>query len=193
MRSKLYCAVTTSILLATAGAGLQHARADANEEGEVALVCYQWTHPDAFSGERLRLSIRKPAPITETTDPVTAPPQQTWGLTGKHVNVCGGGTVSVVRGTVIADETSDSARMGIHTIAVRGEEEVDRCRAVAWNCVSLEGARRAPAQWACEGRNEFGVYLGAATLSKMSDADDACFAFEVGLNVQDDEASGTLR
>ena len=37
--------------------------ADANEEGKVALICYKW---DGFPDERLRVSIRKPAAITET-------------------------------------------------------------------------------------------------------------------------------
>jgi hypothetical protein len=33
------------------------------EEGQVIQVCYKW---DAYPDERLRVSIRKPAPITET-------------------------------------------------------------------------------------------------------------------------------
>jgi len=161
--------------------------ADADEEGQVALVCYKWDHLD-FTDERLRISIRKPAPLTETE-----PPQVEWGLTGKHIGACGEGTAPVVRGTIIADEVEGVAHMGIYSIAVRGDGDMETCRTVNWNC-SARAPVRAPDTWYCESRNEFDVYQGASTLTKITDpaVDPRCGVFETGLSSPDGEvASGT--
>mgnify|MGYP001827685202 CR=1 FL=1 len=148
--------------------------ADANEEGQVALICYKW---DSFPDERLRISIRKPAPITETT-----PAQVEWGLTGKHIGACGNGTTPVVRGTIIADEVEGTTHMGIYSIAVRGSSDSESCRTVNWNC-SASLPVRAPESWSCESRNEFDVYHGASTLTKITDpeGDPLCGVFEAEL------------
>ena len=158
--------------------------ADANEEGQVALVCYAW---DAFPGERLRVSIRKPAPVTETD-----PPQVEWGLTGKHVGACGEGTTPAVRGTIIADEVEGTAHMGIYSLGVRGDEDGETCRTVNWNCSTPEPVR-APDMWTCESRNEFDAYHGPSTLTKITDpaGDPLCGAFEVGFGPTGAGASGT--
>jgi len=174
-----------------AGLTLPRAYADANEEGQVALVCYKWSGASVFADERLRLSVRKPAPVTETE-----PAQQTWGATGRHVNVCGEGTASVVRGVIVADETAGSSRMGLQSIVVRGDGERDLCRSVTWDCTAAE-AVRTPHEWVCEGRNEFGESLGDAVLEKMTGdaiaADPACQYFEVGMSVNDSgTATGTF-
>jgi len=159
--------------------------ADANEEGQVALVCYQW---DAFPNERLRVSIRKPAPITETV-----PAQVEWGLTGKHVGACGEGTAPVVRGTIVADEVMGTSHMGIYTIAVRGDGDSESCRTVNWNC-SAPLPVRTPDVWFCESRNEFDVYQGPSTLTKITDpaGDPLCGVFETALSSPEGAvASGT--
>jgi hypothetical protein len=159
--------------------------ADANEEGKVALVCYKW---DDFPSERLRVSIRKPAPVTA----VEPADQVEWGLTGKHVGACGEGTSPIVRGTIIADEVEGTAHMGIYSIAVRGDGDSETCRTVNWNCSAPEPVG-APDQWLCESRNEFDVYHGSSTLTKITDpaGDPLCGVFETGLSSTGDSASGT--
>lgn len=147
--------------------------ADANEEGQVALVCYKW---DTFPDERLRVSIRKPASVTETD-----PPQVEWGLTGKHIGACGEGTAPVVRGTIVADDKT--THMGIYSIGVRGDGDTETCRTVNWNC-SADSPVRAPETWYCESRNEFDDYHGSSMLTKITDpaGDPLCGVFEVGLS-----------
>ena len=171
-----------SLLFGTSG----EVAADANEEGQVALVCYQW---NAFPSERLRVSIRKPAPITETV-----PAQVEWGLTGKHVGVCGEGTAPVVRGTIVADEVQGTSHMGIYSIAVRGDGDSEICRTVNWNC-SASLPVRAPDEWFCESRNEFDTYHGSSTLTKITDpaGDPLCGVFEDAISSpQGAVASGTV-
>jgi hypothetical protein len=177
--------ILTSGALALALGAVADVAADANEEGQVALVCYKW---DAFPDERLRISIRKPAAIT-ADDP---PTQVEWGLTGKHVGACGEGTAPVVRGTIIADEVEGTTHMGIYSIAVRGEGDTETCRTVNWSC-SAPAPVRAPAEWTCESRNEFDVYQGGSTLTKITDedGDPLCGVFETGLSSTGDDASGT--
>jgi hypothetical protein len=178
--------ILTSGALALALGAVADVAADANEEGQVALVCYKW---DAFQNERLRVSIRKPAAIT-ADDP---PTQVEWGLTGKHVGACGEGTAPVVRGTIIADEVEGTAHMGIYSIAVRGDGDTETCRTVNWNC-SAPAPVRAPDEWLCESRNEFDVYQGGSTLTKITDpaGDPLCGVFEAGLSSPDGAiASGT--
>jgi hypothetical protein len=177
--------ILTGGALALALGAVADIAADANEEGQVALVCYQW---DAYPGERLRVSIRKPAPITETD-----PAQVEWGLTGKHVGACGEGTAPVVRGTIIADEVEGTAHMGIYSIIVRGDGDMETCRTVNWNCSAPEPVR-APDQWVCESRNEFDAYQGSSTLTKITDkdGDPLCGVFEAALSSPDSAiASGT--
>jgi hypothetical protein len=157
----------------------------AAEEAQVIQACYQW---DAFPNERLRISIRKPAPITETE-----PAQIEWGLTGKHVGACGEGTAPVVRGTIVADEVEGTAHMGIYTIAVRGDGGSETCRTVNWRC-SAPSPVRAPDEWDCESRNEFDVYHGKSTLTKVPklSEDPLCNVFEAGLSSPEGAvASGT--
>ena len=175
--------LVSGVLSLTLGA-VADVAADANEEGQVALVCYAW---DAFPGERLRVSIRKPAPVTETD-----PPQVEWGLTGKHVGACGEGTTPAVRGTIIADEVEGTAHMGIYSLGVRGNEDGETCRTVNWSCSAPEPVR-APDQWLCESRNEFDLYHGSSTLTKITDpaGDPLCGVFEVGFEPTGAGASGT--
>lgn len=192
MKRSIYhrLALGLSAMTAIAGLAVSEAFADANEEGEVALVCYKWSEASPFGNERLRLSVRKPAPVNETD-----PAQQTWGTTGRHVNVCGEGTASVVRGVIVADEPAGSSRMGLQSIVVRGDGDQDLCRTVTWDCTASEPVRT-PHEWACEGRNEFGESLGFAVLEKMTNeviaTDSACQFFEVGMSVSDvDLTTGT--
>ena len=187
MKHSMRTLIVVSGALSLTMGSVANVLADANEEGQVALVCYKWGHPD-FANERLRVSIRKPAPVNETV-----PPQVEWGLTGKHIGACGEGTTPVVRGTIVADEVEGTAHMGIYSIAVRGEGGSDTCRTVNWNC-SAPSPVRAPDVWYCESRNEFDVYHGASTLTKITDpaGDPLCGVFEVGLSSPDGAgASGT--
>jgi hypothetical protein len=193
MHRNIYHRLAMGIATATTLACLSTSQllADANEEGQVALVCYKWADTSEFANERLRMSVRKPAPITEIE-----PAQQTWGMTGRHVNVCGEGTASVVRGVIVADEAMGTARMAINSIAVRGHGERDLCRPVTWDCDAAEPVRT-PSEWLCEGRNEFGEYLGDAKLEKMDNetiaADPACQFYEIGMSVsQSETATGTF-
>lgn len=174
MKSSLQKLAFSIVVLSFLIGSIGQAVADANEEGQVALVCYKW---DAFPNERLRISIRKPAPITDTI-----PAQVEWGLTGKHVGACGDGTTPVVRGTIIADEVTGTTHMGIYSIAVRAAGDAESCRTVNWNCSSSLPVR-APENWSCESRNEFDVYHGASTLTKITDpaGDPLCGIFEAGL------------
>jgi hypothetical protein len=193
MKRSKYTRLATGTVIVTLLAGLPISQtvADANEEGAVALVCYKWSDMSEFADERLRISVRKPAPIAEGD-----PTQETWGLTGRHVNVCGEGTASTVRGVIVSD--GKISRMGVHSMAVRGDGDLDACRSVHWDCTSTEpDLPRTPLEWACEGRNEFGESLGFATLEKMTnaeiDADPACLFFEVGMSVTDAElTTGTF-
>lgn len=155
------------------------------EEGQVIQACYRW---DAYPNERLRVSIRKPAPITETV-----PAQVEWGLFGKHIGACGEGTAPTVRGTIVADEVEGVAHMGIYTIAVRGNGGSETCRTVNWRC-SAPSPVRAPDTWDCDSRNEFDDYHGKSTLTKIPTpaSDPLCRVFEGGLSSPDGAvASGT--
>jgi hypothetical protein len=193
MKRSKYTRLVVGTVIATILAGLPITQAvsDANDEGAVALVCYKWPDTSDFSGERLRISVRKPAPIVEGD-----PAQQTWGFTGRHVNVCGEGTASTVRGVIVNDGII--SRMGAHSIVVRGDGDRDSCRSVHWDCTADEpDLPRTPLEWACEGRNEFGESLGYATLEKMdaevAAADPACTFFESGLSVSEEQlATGTF-
>lgn len=178
MKRSIHTLLLMSSALALTIGAVTKVPADANEEGQVALVCYAW---DAFPGERLRVSIRKPAPITETV-----PEQVEWGLTGKHVGACGEGTAPVVRGTIVADPVEGVAHMGIYTIAVRGGSDSETCRTVNWRC-SAPAPVRAPDTWDCESRNEFDVYHGRSKLTKITDpaGDPLCGVFETGLSSPD--------
>ncbi len=191
-RSKyMRLAMGTVIVTVLVSLPLTQAVSDAIEEGAVALVCYKWSDMSEFSDERLRISVRKPAPIDEADRS-----QETWGLTGRHVNVCGEGTASTVRGVIVSD--GKISRMGVHSMAVRGDGDRDSCRSVHWDCTSNEpDLPRTPLEWACEGRNEFNESLGFATLEKMTnaeiDADPACLFFEVGMSATDaDLTTGTF-
>jgi hypothetical protein len=193
MKRSIYQRLAIGLVVTTAIAGLpiHQSVADANEEGEVALVCYKWSDSSAFTDERLRLSVRKPAPVTETD-----PAQQTWGATGRHVNVCGAGTASVVRGVIVADEVAGSSRMALQSIVARGDGDRDLCRSVTWDCTAAEPVRT-PHEWACEGRNEFGESLGSALLEKLTNdviaADPACQFYELGMSVSEGGvATGTF-
>ncbi|MFW2372647.1 MAG: hypothetical protein ACN4GM_05950 [Gammaproteobacteria bacterium] len=181
MRMLLLVSGTLSLTISM----VSNVAADANEEGQVALVCYKW---DSFPDERLRVSIRKPADITETV-----PAQVTWGLTGKHVGSCGENTMSLVRGSIVADEVTGTAHMGIYSLAVRDNGNNESCRTVNWNC-STSLPIRAPETWSCESRNEFDVYHGVSTLIKITDTqgDPLCGVFEAALSSPNNAvASGT--
>lgn len=76
--------------------------------------------------------------------------------------------------------------MGIYSIAVRGNSNSETCRTVNWNCSALLPVR-APESWSCESRNEFDVYHGGSTLTKITDpaGDPLCGVFETGLTNPD--------
>ena len=99
--------------------------ADANEEGKVALICYQW---DGFPDERLRVSIRKPAAIRDGAGAGGVGPHRRAHrrLRRRH---CADRTRHHYR-----RRSGGTTHMGIYSIGVRGNGGAETCRTVNWNC-----------------------------------------------------------
>ncbi|MEA3277450.1 MAG: hypothetical protein U9Q81_19635 [Pseudomonadota bacterium] len=168
--------------LLMASAGLFSAAALADGATNDTLACYEW---DQFPNERLNLNIRGGGPLSSSQDETNYnhPPQRTHGVHAKHVGVCGEGTSGAVEGVVVV-AAATGAHMGLHSMVSRGTEKSggrETCRPVFLDCVSEE-AKKAPDQWTCKGRNEFGTYHGESrlTLVAMDTAPDdpLCAVFE---------------
>ena len=192
-----------AIPLLTASAGLICGTALADGATNDTLACYQW---DQFEDERINIGIRNGGPLSspQDVDLYDHPAQRTHGVHGKHVGVCGEGTNGSVEGVVVvAAETG--ARMGLHTMVTRGNESSGRsetCRPVFLDCFSEEDSK-APEEWTCKGRNEFGTYHGESTLTLVAmdtaPDDSLCAVFEDDDTFEDSNkgrgrtvASGTL-
>jgi hypothetical protein len=191
----------------TATAVLSGGLAIADGATNDTLACYKW---DQFPKERLNLGVRRGGPLSSPQDENNHghPAQRTHGVHAKHVGVCGHGTSGAVEGAVVV-AAATGAHMGLHTMVSRGREARGRsrslgetCRAVFLDCYSEE-ANLAPEEWTCQGRNEFGTYLGESKLTLVAldtaPDDPLCAAFEDEDGFKDSNkgkdggvASGTL-
>ncbi len=170
------------ITLLSAGTALFGGIALADGATNDTLACYQW---DQFPNERLNLGVRRGGPLSSPQDAqnFNQPAQSTHGVHAKHVGVCGEGTSGSVAGVVVV-AAATGAHMGLHTMVSRGAEKRrgrETCRPVFLDCFSEE-AKKAPQQWTCQGRNEFGTYLGESTLTLVAldtaPDDPLCAVFE---------------
>jgi len=116
------------------------------------------------------------------------PRQTVFEVEGKAVNPCGDlSEIAVLDGGVVvaSPETNQSggAHLGIEVYSVRGDGVfggVDTCRPFQFDCTSLE-ASATPDQWSCQSRNEFDVYHGISTLTKVDPlGQPLCSVFEDG-------------
>ena len=140
-------------------------------------ACYAWS---IFPNERINIGVRNGGPLTA---PGVTPSQRTHGIHGKHVGSCGEGTNAALSG-VLVFKTGIGSHLGLYSPQSRGEERFnsdDHCRSVSIECYS-DQAVRAPTQWTCQSRNEFGVYHGESTLTLVAvdtaPDDEFCGVFE---------------
>lgn len=191
--------------LLTASAGLISEAALADGATNDTLACYKWDHSQ-FQDERLNLNIRGGGPLSSPQDETnfSHPAQRTHGVHAKHVGVCGEGTSGAIEGVVVVGAAT-GAHMGLHTMVSRGSEKGGRsetCRPVFLDCFSTE-AKKAPEEWTCQSRNEFGAYHGESTLTLVAmdtaPNDPFCAVFEDDDTFEDSNkghdrtvASGTI-
>ena len=171
-----------AIPLLSAGAVLLSGAVLADGATNDSLACYKW---DQFPEERPNLGVRRGGPLSSPQDEIdfNHPAQRTHGVHAKHVGVCGEGTSGSIEGVVMV-AAATGARMGLHTMVSRGAEREggrETCRPVTLDCFSEE-ANKVPEQWTCQGRNEFGTYLGESTLTLVAldtaPDDPLCAGFE---------------
>ncbi|MEJ2310053.1 MAG: hypothetical protein P8Z78_12155 [Gammaproteobacteria bacterium] len=147
-------------------------------EGPTLFGCYKW---DLYPDERFALSIKRYGGLV-TTEPrndfIEAQNQTNHGVHGKHVGLCGPGTVGAVGGTLMKAKGIGS-KIGLRSMAVRGNGGMDTCREVVMDCVSEEDVQL-PAEFECRSRNEFDVFHGESDLVLVENAasDPLCQAFD---------------
>jgi hypothetical protein len=147
-------------------------------EGPTLVGCYKWSR---FPNERFALSIKRYGSLV-TTEPrndfIEFQNQTNHGVHGKHVGVCGAGTVAAVGGTFLKAKDIGS-KIGLRTLAVRGNGSMDACRELVIDCVSEEDVQL-PSEFECRSRNEFDVFHGKSELKLVENAadDPLCNAFE---------------
>ncbi|MEA3277449.1 MAG: hypothetical protein U9Q81_19630 [Pseudomonadota bacterium] len=147
-------------------------------EGPTLLGCYKW---DRFPDERFALSVKRYAGLV-TTEPrndfIEAQNQTNHGVHGKHVGLCGSGTIGAVGGTFLKAKGIGS-KIGLRTLAVRGDGSMDMCREVVIDCVSEEDVQL-PTEFECRSRNEFDVFHGKSELKLVENSadDPLCQAFD---------------
>jgi len=147
-------------------------------EGPTLFGCYKW---DRYPDERLALSIKRYGGLV-TSEPrndfIEAQNQTNHGVHGKHVGLCGPGTVGAVGGTLLKAKGIGS-KIGLRTMAVRGDGVMDSCREVVIDCVSEEDVQL-PSEFECLSRNEFDVFHGESELELVENAadDPLCQAFD---------------
>ena len=147
-------------------------------EGPTLAGCYKWSR---FPDERFALSIKRYGSLV-TTEPrndfIEYQVQTNHGVHGKHVGVCGAGTVAAVGGTLLKAKDIGS-RIGLRTVAVQGNGSIDECREIVIDCFSEKDVQL-PTEFECRSRNEFDVYHGKSELKLVENpADDPlCNAFD---------------
>lgn len=164
-------------------------------EGPTLLGCYKWSR---FPNERFALSIKRYGSLV-TTEPrndfIEYQNQTNHGIHGKHVGVCGAGTVAAVGGTLLKAKDI-GAKIGLRTLAVRGDGSMDECREIVIDCFSEQDVQ-VPTAFECRSRNEFDVFHGKSELKLVENAadDPLCNAFEgyPASDAGDGSASGLRR
>jgi hypothetical protein len=147
-------------------------------EGPTLFGCYEW---DRYPDERFALSIKRYGGLV-TTEPrndfIEAQNQTNHGVHGKHVGLCGPGTVGAVGGTFLKAKGIGS-KIGLRTLAVRGDSGMDTCREVVIDCISEEDVQL-PTELECRSRNEFDVFHGKSELELVENSldDPLCQAFD---------------
>lgn len=147
-------------------------------EGPTLVGCYKW---ERFPNERLALSIKRYGSLVTTeprNDYIEFQNQTSHGVHGKHVGVCGRGTIAAVGGTLLKSKDIGS-KIGLRTLAVRGNGLMDECREVIIDCISEEDVQL-PKEFECRSRNEFNVFHGKTKLKLVQNAakDPLCQAFD---------------
>lgn len=147
----------------------------AGPNAAAAPECYQWSGP--FSKERLVLDIEEHSDLSRN--------QRAFSIHGKHVGVCGYGTIATVTGTIVR---ATGAHMGLRTHSVRAiigaaDGNLPYCKEVTFECTLEQSVT--PKTWTCNGRNEWDVVLPGGprgspqiTLTKLSPQDDSCKIFQ---------------
>ena len=147
-------------------------------EGPTLFGCYKW---DRYPDERLAISIKRYGGLV-TTEPrndfIEAQNQTNHGVHGKHVGLCGPGTLGAVGGSFLKAKGIGS-KLGLRSMAVRGDGSMDSCREVVIDCVSEEDVQL-PTEFECRSRNEFDVFHGKSEMKLvLNSADDPlCQAFD---------------
>ena len=147
-------------------------------EGPTVQGCYKW---DRYPNERFALSIKRYGGLV-TTEPrndfIEAQNQTNHGVHGKHVNPCGPGTIGAVGGTFLKAKGIGS-KLGLRTMAIRGDGTMDTCREVVIDCVSEEDVQL-PTEFECRSRNEFDNYHGESELELVANSvnDPLCQAYD---------------
>jgi hypothetical protein len=108
------------------------------------------------------------------------------------VSPCGGDTMAALDGTVITARPDRhfigeyGAHMGLEVHVSRAN---DLCRSYTLHCTTPE-ISETPDTWRCSSRNEFNVFHGNSTLTKVDGSEDPrCSIFEDG--TAEDTAPGT--
>jgi hypothetical protein len=193
MRKAVLVAATIALCGMTMPAS--EARADDRESHDSELVCYEWS---IFPNERFKLNVKKHSPLSEEEEEreFGHPEQIAYSVHGKEVGGCGGDTMLATTGTVIvARPKKDSAgqsgaHLGLEVHASRGFVDAadgddhasprDFCRSIEVDCTTSE-ISPTPDTWHCFSRNEFDVFHGASTLTKVDEKEDPrCSVFEDG-------------
>jgi hypothetical protein len=172
-----FIAVTMFVGLLLAGIAMPtivSAHEDEKDKGDT-LVCYTW---DLFTEERFKLNVKNHSPLSKRKEERNFhhPKQTAYSVHGKHVV---SNRMPTVTGTVVVAKDT-GAHMGFHTQSVRGVGGVDFARTLTLDCTTTEDDPT-PSTWTCHSRNEFDVYHGVSTLSKVDETKDPrCSSFENG-------------
>ena len=160
--------------------------------------CYKW---NAFPQERIRIEINFVGTLTLPVEErnFSHPSQDAYSVFGKHVGVCGPGTMATVTGTIVrADQGAGGIRnnngpkgfhMGLRTHSVRVANLTNIfCKEVTLECSTPEEPRGiTPSGWICASRNEWDVtHIPApSTLTLVGPNEDPlCSIFENGTFLQ---------
>jgi hypothetical protein len=167
------------------------------KEKKDTLVCYKWS---IFPDERFKLNVEEHSRLSERKEEkhFGHPRQIAFSVHGKEIGFCGARTMVAVTGTVVTAQPNShttgqtGAHMGLEVHASRGDGSFggsDFCRSGEFDCTTSE-VSPTPAVWQCESRNEFDVYHGASTLTKVVESDDPlCSFFEDGVDDSRAEAA----